>query len=92
MCQTAQSIEDSSFHLALDNMRYKSCTTDDLECLRTRIVGPLMGQPSLTSKEFRNVSIITAWNNQKDRINELGCERFARDTKQDLVSFFSDDQ
>ncbi|KAF8837498.1 hypothetical protein BDN67DRAFT_991735 [Paxillus ammoniavirescens] len=40
---------------------------------------------------FRNVSIITAWNNQKDHINELGCERFASDTKQELTVFFSED-
>jgi len=30
------------------------------------------------------VSIITAWNSQKDKINELGGQRFAHDTSQTL--------
>ena len=72
-------------------MQYKSCTIDDLDFLHSRIVGTLPTQPSLVSKEFRNFSIITAWNNQKDQINELRCERFAMDTKQKLTSFYSDD-
>ena len=38
-------------------------------------------------KEFRNVSIITALNAQKDRINELGSIQFAAETGQTLTHF-----
>ena len=41
---------------------------------------------------FRNVSIITAWNSQKDRINELGSAQFAKETNQPLVDFYSTDK
>ncbi|KAJ7282261.1 hypothetical protein C8J57DRAFT_1433077 [Mycena rebaudengoi] len=41
---------------------------------------------------FRNVSIITAWNVQKDVFNEIGAERFARDTNQVLTHFYSVDK
>ena len=92
MHHVTQSSEDHRFRMALDNMRYRSCTSDDLLFLRTRIVGTSSSHPSLTSSEFRNVSIITAWNSQKDRVNELGCERFAKDTNQALILFFSEDQ
>jgi hypothetical protein len=46
----------------------------------------------LAQKRFRNVSIITARNAQKDRINELGCERFAAENNQTLTSFYSIDR
>ncbi|KAJ7869355.1 hypothetical protein B0H13DRAFT_1635308, partial [Mycena leptocephala] len=39
---------------------------------------------------FRNVSI-TALNAQKDKINEIGCRKFAEETKQELVHFYSQD-
>jgi hypothetical protein len=43
-------------------------------------------------KELRNVSIITALNAQKDRINELGSARFATETGQTLTHFYSIDR
>jgi hypothetical protein len=46
----------------------------------------------LAGKNFQNVSIITAWNSQKDRINELGSARFAKETNQHLVDFYSIDK
>jgi hypothetical protein len=53
-------------------MRYAACTPEDIKFLKTRIAGRCPGQPKLADKTFRNVSIITALNAQKDRINELG--------------------
>ncbi|KAF8416919.1 P-loop containing nucleoside triphosphate hydrolase protein, partial [Boletus edulis BED1] len=91
MRQIGQSDKDRRFRLALENMRYKSCTLEDIACLQSRIVSNQFDHPSLLCKEFRNVSIITAWNSQKDRINELGCERFAKDTNQTLTCFYSED-
>ena len=41
--------------------------------------------------EFRNVSVITAWNNHKDEFNEQGSARFESDTKQTLTDFYSID-
>jgi len=46
----------------------------------------------LSNKKFRNVSIITALNAQKDRINELGSVRFAAETGQTLTDFYSIDR
>jgi len=92
MRQKLQSLEDAKFRKALENMRYKACTKDDIEFLRTRITGPGINKPKLAEKDFRNVSIITAWNSQKDRINELGSARFAKETQQHLVDFYSIDK
>src|SRR6266481_4508820 len=77
MRQSKQSPEDTMMRTALENMRYKSCTSEDIEFLRSRIAGKGPDDPKLSQKAFRNVSIITAFNAQKDRINQLGCERFA---------------
>jgi hypothetical protein len=70
-------------------MRYAACTADDIKFLRSRVAGRRPDQPKLADKRFRNVSIITALNSQKDRINELGSARFAADTGQTLTDFYS---
>ncbi|KAH7905818.1 hypothetical protein BJ138DRAFT_975675, partial [Hygrophoropsis aurantiaca] len=92
MRQHIQSEEDAKLRKALENMWYKNCTEDDISFLTSRIAGEGPNQPSLREVRFRNVSIITAWNSQKDRINELGAQRFAIDNVCELVEFFSDDQ
>jgi hypothetical protein len=51
---------------------YKACTQEYIAFLHTCITGSGTGRPKLAKKDFWNVSIITAWNSQKDRINELG--------------------
>ncbi|KIM85526.1 hypothetical protein PILCRDRAFT_34075, partial [Piloderma croceum F 1598] len=63
MRQKTQTVEDAKLRTALENMRYAACTPEDIKRFE---------QPKLSTKEFRNVSIITALNAQKDRINELG--------------------
>ncbi|KAL1736320.1 hypothetical protein EV714DRAFT_198990 [Schizophyllum commune] len=83
--------EDRAMAKALSNMRYASCTPEDLEFLQSRIVGSSPSAPSLSDPLFRNVSIITARNAEKDAFNELGARRFAADTGQELVSFYSSD-
>jgi hypothetical protein len=92
MRQKNQSSDDIKFRTALENMRYRSCTSDDIEFLRSRVTGPGQNRPKLAEKRFRNVSIITAWNSQKDRINEMGCARFAKATGQPLVHLYSVDK
>ena len=68
-------------------MRYAACTLEDIKFLKSRIAGRHPDQPKLLNKEFRNVSIITALNIQKDKINELGSARFAAETGQTLTDF-----
>ena len=72
-------------------MRYRDCTESDIAFLRTQIAGPGSKQPKLAEKRFHNVSMITAWNAQKDRVNKLGTIQFAEETGQDLRAFYSHD-
>jgi hypothetical protein len=92
MRQAEQSEEDTKLRTALENMRYKSCTPQDIAFLRTRIAGRGPNDPKLAQQRFRNVSIITGHNAQRDKINELGCERFASENNQTLTSFYSIDR
>jgi hypothetical protein len=92
MRQKLQSPEDAKFRKALENMRYKACTEEDIAFLRTRITRSGTSRPKLAEKYFRNVSIINAWNSQKDRINELGSVQFAKETNQHLIDFYSIDK
>src|SRR3984885_12624838 len=92
MRQRTQTPKDAKLRTALENMRYAACTPEDIKFLKTRIAGRRSDQPKLSDKEFRNVSIITALNAQKDRINELGSVRFAAETGQTLTDFYSIDR
>ena len=91
MRQKVQSLLDSQLRTALENMRYKACTPEDIRFLRTRISLNLPGRPSICDDNFRNVSIITAKNLHKDEINKLGASRFAQETGQQLTNFYSED-
>lgn len=91
MRQTKQSTEDAKLRTALENLRFKACTPDDIAFLRTRVSSGIPGRPSVCDKVFRNVSIITGTNIQKDEINRLGALRFALETGQTLTDFFSED-
>ena len=91
MRQNKQSVEDAKLRTALENMRYKACTPEDIAFLRTRISSNIPGRPSICQDQFRNVSIITGTNLHKDEINRLGAIRFAQETSQTLTDFFSDD-
>ena len=87
MRQKLQSPVDAKLCKALENMWYKACTQEDIAFLHTCITGPGSSRPKLAENDFQNVSIITAWNSQKDRINELGSVRFAKETNQHLTDF-----
>ena len=91
MRQRTESAEDSQFREALSNMRYKACTAADIAFLRSRVSSNLPNKPSINDTRFRNVSIITCLNSLKDEINRLGALRFAQESNQDLVDFFSID-
>ena len=72
-------------------MRYKACTPDDIAFLRSRVSSEIEGRPSVNEKRFRNVSVITTLNLPKDVINNLGSQRFAAETGQELTTFYSED-
>jgi hypothetical protein len=91
MRQKTQSEDDNRYRKALVNMRYKDCTPDDIQFLRTRITSHLPGRPCINDPDFKFASIITAKNAQKDEINKLGCQLFAQHTGQQLVDFYSED-
>ena len=92
MRQKTQTEADGKLRTALENMRYASCTPEDIAFLRTLIPGRCKTSPCLSDPRFRNVSIITARNNQRDRINEEGSRRFAEDHNLDLTHFYSLDE
>ncbi|PPR07612.1 hypothetical protein CVT24_004165 [Panaeolus cyanescens] len=91
MRQRGQSAEDSRLRTALDNMRYKACTQEDISFLLTRVSCNIDGMPSVCDDRFRNEAIITGTNLVKDVINKIGSERFADETGQSLIDFYSDD-
>ena len=91
MRQKEASEADKSLRTALENMRYASCTTQDIAFLKSRVAGLDRGRPQLTEPRFRNVSIITAYNSQKDRINAMGTTRFEAETGVELHNFYSTD-
>lgn len=76
---------------ALINMRYKACTDNDVVYLRTRIAGRGPGRSKIASKRFRNASVITGLNLHKDPINMYAGARFARESGQELHTFYSRD-
>ena len=91
MRQRNQTDDDAALRRALVNMRYGACTTEDLNFLRSRVVPLNPKIPNLTDPQFRNISVITPLNVQKDRLNERGCIRFGSDTEQSLEHFYSVD-
>jgi hypothetical protein len=91
MRQQKQSEDDNKFRTALENMRYKSCTLEDIIFLRSRISSKLPNRPCVTDENFRDISIITAKNIHKDEINRVGALRFAQETGQTLTDFYSED-
>ncbi|TFK64421.1 hypothetical protein BDN72DRAFT_774602, partial [Pluteus cervinus] len=91
MRQIGSSIRNQRFRTALANMRYKACTQDDIDILSTCCHSNGKHGPKIYDSRFRNVSIITALNICKDRINELGSIRFASETNQHRHTFYSND-
>src|ERR1700734_3697008 len=69
MRQRTQTPKDAKLRTALKNMRYAACTLEDIKFLKTHIAERRSDQPKRSDKKFKNVSIVTALNSQKDRIN-----------------------
>ncbi|EPQ50473.1 hypothetical protein GLOTRDRAFT_50522, partial [Gloeophyllum trabeum ATCC 11539] len=92
MRQKTQTKEDSKLRRALENMRYKACTIQDIDFLRSRIAGKTDNKPKLSQPRFRHISVITARNIHRDKLNQLGSTQFAADTNQQLHHFYSVDK
>ncbi|KAJ8694057.1 hypothetical protein PTI98_008990 [Pleurotus ostreatus] len=91
MRQKSQTAEDAKFCTALENMRYRACTLEDVQFLRGRVSTNIEGRPSVCNPNFRNVSIITARHVNKDAINVLGEQRFAAEHNLKLTMFYCED-
>jgi hypothetical protein len=91
MYQTANTPDNEKFWTALTNMQFALCTKQDLQYLQSRTISKGPNRPTFVRSEFRGVSIITAFNTQKDKINELGTAKFAKEHGQALTTFYSDD-
>ncbi|KAF9492517.1 hypothetical protein BDN71DRAFT_1347105, partial [Pleurotus eryngii] len=91
MRQKSQTAEDAKFRTALENMRYRSCTLEDIQFLRGRVSANIEGRQSVCDINFRNVSIITARHVNKDAINVLEEQRFASEHNQVLTTFYCED-
>lgn len=91
MRQADSTPEDDALRRCLENMRYKSCTQEDLNFLRTLIpsCNPAL---SLADPKWRDVSVITSWNTHKDQINDMNAKRFAHENKRPLSYFYSVDK
>src|SRR6266550_3563957 len=91
MRQLKKSAKDDKFRKCLNNMRFKDCSVEDIQFLRSCVTSLHCQKASICDDKFRNVSIITAKNAQKDKINRIGCMRFSEETDQQLTHFYSDD-
>ncbi|KAH9829020.1 uncharacterized protein C8Q71DRAFT_799856 [Rhodofomes roseus] len=69
------------------NMRQKSQTLENAKFRKP--LENLRYKPKLNDPNFRNVSMILSYNSHRDRINERGVTRFAKDTGQTLETFYS---
>ena len=92
MRQKSQTTEDAKLRTALENLRYAACTDADIQLIQSRVAGKSKNKPKLNQDRFRNVSVITSWNSYRDKINEMGSERFAREMGQELLTFYSIDK
>ena len=91
MHQTEPGDANTKLRTALENMQYAACTPEDIDFLKTCVASQKNGRPNLTDAHFRNVSIITAFNTQKDKINAMGTMCFSNKTGQELCDFYSID-
>ncbi|TFK82753.1 hypothetical protein K466DRAFT_499733 [Polyporus arcularius HHB13444] len=92
MRQRSQTPEDAKLRTALENLHYRACTDEDIKLIQSRVAGPGPHRPKLNQPRFRNVSVITSWNSDRDAINAMGCERFARENGQVLQTFYCRDK
>lgn len=91
MRQQSSGAADASLRGALDRMRYKDCSLEDIAFLRTLIPSH---NPALNLADaiWKDVSVITALNVHKDQINVMNARRFAVERNTHLQYFYSVDK
>ena len=67
------------------------CTEDDLEFLKKNYMDGSNRDRTMTDPDFKNASVITSLNGQKDQINKSHSLQFAKETGQQLTHFYSID-
>ncbi|TFY61610.1 hypothetical protein EVG20_g6989 [Dentipellis fragilis] len=91
MRQKTQTPDDAKFRTLLENCRMKSCTQDDIKLMHSRIPNNEKSNIDISHPDVRYCSIITPLNVHRDRVNEMGCIKFAKDTGQTLQEFYAVD-
>jgi hypothetical protein len=91
MRQVDKNPVEQKFRDMLCNLRYSACTKADIEIFKSRVVS-LQNRLSLDGSDFKNVSIITARNQDKDQFNEDHSIQFAREVGENLHDFYSMDE
>lgn len=91
MRQTGENARDDKLRDVLIRMRYKDCTDDDVAFLKS-LIPEFNPDVRLSDPKWRNVSIITAWNAHKDKINDMNTKRFAAERGLALSHFYSIDR
>lgn len=89
-CQSGS--DDEKLKTLLTNVRYKSCTDEDILFLLSMMPTECGGHRDVNSIVTRTSSIITATNAARDAINEKCAIRFAHETGQTLTTFFAIDR
>jgi hypothetical protein len=82
----------AKFRTLLENLRYKSCTVENINFLCGRITSQSIVQLQWKNANFRNVSVIISFNASQDKLSERGADRFAKETGQTLSYFYSVDK
>ncbi|KAI0682431.1 hypothetical protein C8T65DRAFT_713946 [Cerioporus squamosus] len=90
MHQNGMSDDDIHFRTALKNMQFARCMKEDIALLM-RHVQSSQGPSEMGHDHFRDVSIITAWNANRDAINAERVRDFAKACELPVRSFFSSD-
>ncbi|KIK51450.1 hypothetical protein GYMLUDRAFT_136828, partial [Collybiopsis luxurians FD-317 M1] len=88
MRNQGENVDDMKFRRALENMRYKACTPEDIRFLKSMVSSDKPGHHYIGRAPWRDAPIIVGENRQKDEINRLGCLRYAADTGQTLTKFY----
>jgi hypothetical protein len=91
MRQATNSPEDNKLRAALERMRFKECTQEDIAFLKSRI--PAYNPDIRFNKtKWKYVLVITALNAHKAQINHMNAIRFVREQGQTLHYFYSMDK
>ena len=72
MQQKSLSSKNIQLETCLKNLLYRAYTQEDIALLESRIASKSVNRPKLDQFRYRNVSVITKLNWDKDEINRLG--------------------